>query len=47
MIPFQTPLGNAALPCTYYWQKLWVEEKLRVGHTHGHDQLSLICPLIC
>lgn len=46
MIPFQTPLGNAPAQCAYYWPKLWVEEKLRVGHTHGHDQLPLVGPLI-
>lgn len=34
-------LGNA-----YYWQELWIEEKLRVGHAHGHDQLSLVRPLV-
>ena len=36
---------HSALP-TYYGQKLWVKEELRVGHAHGHDQLPLVGPLI-
>lgn len=37
---------HSTLP-TYYGQKLWVKEELRVGHAHGHDQLPLVGPLVC
>lgn len=45
-LPCQIALGNSQSSHTYYWQELWIEEELGVSHTHGHDQLPLVCPFI-